>query len=45
MFHFLVTSVGLGCLESVSEGVAEERCVSIVRCGNKPCEVRLPILT
>lgn len=37
--HTLVTSVGLGCLESVSEGVGEERFIAIVRSGAKPCQV------
>jgi hypothetical protein len=37
--HTLVTSVGLGCLESVSEGVGEERFIFIVRSGAKPCQV------
>lgn len=45
LIHTLTTSVGLGCLESVSEGVAEERCVSVVRSGSKPCQVRPAVHT
>ena len=39
LIHTMVNSVGLGCLESVSEGIAEERHISVVRCGTKLCQV------
>ena len=45
LIHTLVNSVGLGCLEALSEGIADERCISVMRCGTKPRPVGLAYST
>ena len=40
----IVTSVGLGSLQCISEGIGEERYIYIVRCGAEPSQVCMWVL-